>query len=405
MEYDVAIVGGGPSGSTAAMNLSKKGYKVILFEKEKFPREKPCGGGLTKSVLDEFSYLKELSLIEIYSYSGALHSPSLETKIEVKKDHPLVGMVSRKEFDYKLAKLAEENGAVLKENSEIIDFKILNDKVEIYLKNGKKVHSKILIGADGVWSRIAKKSRLRQEKIDYGLCIVEEFTVEEKTMDKYFTKKRICHIHSQLKNINGYAWVFPKKKQLNIGLGEFLFKDKAKPKTNMKKLFVDYIKLLQKYKIIPDSIIVKNPKGGALPIRPLEKTYSDRLVLIGDAAGFASASSGEGFYYAMRSAKLASIVINKALKDNDLTEKTLSKYQKLWKKDFGKDLEFFYNQRKNQKVLSEYLINVAKNSDKLTDLILGIGLGTLSIVKVRWKIIILYIFANIKYRIKGLIHR
>jgi len=75
--FDVVIVGAGPAGSTAARMLSKKGFKVILIEKEKFPRDKPCGGGLTKKVLEEFNFVNNPSIIESYSYGGILHSPSL----------------------------------------------------------------------------------------------------------------------------------------------------------------------------------------------------------------------------------------------------------------------------------------------------------------------------------------
>ena len=68
MNYEVAIIGAGPAGSTAAKFLSEKGVKVILIDKVKFPRDKPCGGGIPVRVLKKFKYLEEYDLIESYSY-------------------------------------------------------------------------------------------------------------------------------------------------------------------------------------------------------------------------------------------------------------------------------------------------------------------------------------------------
>ena len=68
IKYNVIIVGAGPAGSTAAKFLSEKGYKILLLDKKKFPRDKPCAGGLTLRVLNRFPYLKEFDFIESYSY-------------------------------------------------------------------------------------------------------------------------------------------------------------------------------------------------------------------------------------------------------------------------------------------------------------------------------------------------
>jgi len=400
MNYDVAIVGAGPAGSTAALLLSKKGYNVILIEKDKFPRDKPCGGGLTKRLLNEFKFVNNLSIIESYSYGGILHSPSLRYEIEVKRDDPLVGMVSRKKFDFKLAKLAVEEGTILKDNKEVVDVKILKDNVKIFLDDGDIIKSKILIGADGVWSLIAKKTGLRKDSIDYAICIVEEFKVTNDTLDKFFGKSRLCHIYSQLQKIDGYAWIFPKKEHLNIGIGEFINKNKKQYKHNLSELFKDYIKVLKRDNIIPSSIVVKNYKGGSIPIIPLEKTYSDRVVLVGDAAGFANASTGEGIYYAMKSSKIAAEVIDQALKSGNTNKDFLSKYHSIWTKDFGKDLKLLYENRKNQDQLNDNFLKIVASDKILTDLILELGLGSKSLNECKLKLYIRFLYVSIKYRMK-----
>jgi geranylgeranyl reductase family protein len=397
---DVAIVGAGPAGSTAAKFLSEQGYNVLLIEKNKFPRDKPCGGGLTKRVLEEFNFINNRSFISSYSYGGILHSPSLKFKVEVIKDEPQIGMVSRKDFDFKLAKLAVKNGTMLIDNKEVIDIKNLKDHVEIFLDDGGIIKSKILIGADGVWSLIAKKTGLREKSIDYGICIVEEFNVEQKVLNKFFGKNRICCYYSQPQNINGYGWVFPKKECLNIGIVEFIIKNKKNFKHNLLEIFLGYIKILKKNNMIPDFINVKNFKGGAIPMKPLDKTYLNRVILIGDSAGFSNALTGEGLYYALKSGKIAAEVIDKALKSGDTSESFLSKYQAMWEKDFGKDLNLFYKVRKKLGSINSKFFRIVNSDNILKELYLGIGLGTISPNQYRWKLLKRYFYASLKYKIK-----
>lgn len=399
MKCDVAIVGAGPAGSTAAKLLSQKGIKVILVDKDKFPRDKPCGGGLTKRVLNEFRFVTDSSLIESYSYGGVLHSPSLTYEIELVKDEALVGMVSRKKFDYALVKLAVEEGAIFIDGKKVIDLTILKDTVDISLDNGDSIKSKIVIGADGVWSVVAKKAGLRKKPIDYGIGVVEEFKVDKEILDKCFGKSRLCHIFSRVKNINGYGWIFPKKDCVNIGIGEFIFSDRKELKHNLLELFSEFITILKKNKIIPDTIEIKNVKGGVLPMVPLYKTYCNRIILIGDAAGFASASTGEGLYYAMKSGEMAAKVIEEALTSGDTSENFLSTYQVMWKKDFGKDVYFFYKNRKKRGSLNEKVFKII-NSDKiLTELYLGMGLGIISFTEHKWKLYKRYCYAFLKYNV------
>jgi len=102
MSYDVAIVGAGPAGSTTAKFLAEKGLKIALIDKSKFPRDKPCAGGLPSRVLERFPYIKENGLIDSYSYGGFALSPSLKYKVHLQKKDPIVGMVLRKKFDMSL---------------------------------------------------------------------------------------------------------------------------------------------------------------------------------------------------------------------------------------------------------------------------------------------------------------
>jgi len=399
MKYDVTVVGAGPAGSTTAKFLSENGLKVVLIDKDKFPRDKPCGGGVPKRVLERYEYVDNENIIESYSYSGVSFSPSLKNKIEVEKKTPVIATALRKKFDHGLVKLAKESGTILRDGEKVIDIEITEDYARAILENGEHIDSEIIVGADGVWSLVAKKSGLRDKDFKTGMCVLEEFEVDKKIMDKFFGKQRICYIHSRFKGIRGYGWVFSKKEHLNIGLGGvWVTQDK---KTNLSKVFKEYIDFLKDNNLIPKNIKVSSIKGGALPIFPLEKTYSNRILLVGDAAGFINPSTGEGIYYAMASGEIAASVISESLEKKDCSSDFLSTYQKRWGKDFGKDLEL-YNKLINKETsddLEKVFITIG-NDKKLSELFLGVLTGELSIKENKNKIMIRYIYCYLKNKFK-----
>ena len=397
MKYDVTIVGAGPAGSTAAKFLSEKGFKVILIDKDKFPRDKPCGGGLPARVLDRFDYVNNERFIEAYSYGGTAFSPSLKSKIEAEKKTPIIATALREKFDFELVKAAKKSGAILIDGKAINDVNIFNDKARVILKDGTTIDSEIVVGADGVWSVIAKKTGLRKKGYDRGVCVLQEFKVDETVLDKYFGKKRKCYIHARFQNINGYGWIFPKKNHLNIGLGR-VWVAKGK-KINLLEYYKDYISFLKKSKLIPEKLKEVPIKGGALPIFPLEKTYSNRVILIGDAAGFINPVTGEGIYYAMASGEIAAKVVSEALEKGKTDEDFLYKYEKSWKKDFGKDLKIIYNTiKKREKGNAEKVFEIISKDKRLSELFIGVITGELSVQKYKWKIVKRYVYNSLKYR-------
>lgn len=397
MKYEVVIVGAGPAGSTAAKFLSEKGVKVLLIDKSKFPRDKPCAGGLPYRVLNRFQYVKDKNFIESYSYGGFAYSTSLKHRAMVQDNNPVVAMVIRQKFDMGLAQLAVDSGADFIDGRTVEDIEVSKEKTRVILDHKEKVESEIVVGADGVWSVVAKKSGLTPHKRQLGMCVYHEYNVDEEIIDKLFGKEKMCYIHIKFQDILGYGWIFPKKQHLNIGIGKISPEiSLSKTKTNLLNVYRDYIKTLKESSIIPDNLKIGRCKGGALPVVALEKTYADRVLLCGDAAGFINPITGEGVYYAMASGEIAAGVISEALEVDDTSEKFLSKYQVNWKKDFGKDLEILLRLSKNWEKETEKFVEYASNDKKLAEFTLGVLHGGLSIRKYKWKIIRRYLYAYLK---------
>jgi geranylgeranyl reductase family protein len=397
IEFDVIIVGAGPAGSTAAKILSGKGYKILLLDKEKFPRDKPCGGGIPQRVIRRFPYIMEDNIIEDSVYGGIAHTPDLNDEVKLEKDAPIGATIIRQKFDNHLLQLALKNGAVLKEKKLVTDIKILEDKANVFTDDGSSFESKIVIGADGIQSIVAKKIGLANPKRNPAVCIFEEIQVDSNVLDSYFGKKKLTHIYMKFQGINGYGWIFPKKHHLNLGICAFSLHEKdSNKKINLKELYYKYIKILNESKVIPNDLAHDNIKGGQFPLYPLEKTFANRVILCGDAAGFINPFSGEGIYYAMSSAEIGAKLIDKALSSGKADEDFLCKYEKMWKKDFGRDIKQYYMVGKKQRERTHKLVDIIKKDKIFADIVFGILLGDKSIYEYRWKLRKRFIYASIK---------
>jgi len=286
MDYDVVVVGAGPAGTTAAKFLAEKGLRILLLEKSRFPRQKPCGGGLPARVLKRFKYLEENKLIDSYSYEARMHSPSLRYQIDIRKDDPITAMVLRDKFDEGLLHLATKNGAVFLTERSVQNIAFTEEKTHLTLSNGTEIESRYVVAADGMWGSTGKLLGIRQSTKNMGMCMVEEFPLDKVSLNQYFGEKRCIHIHLNFQEIAGYGWVFPKAEHVNIGIGEFRQAiGIKKEKKNIKDMYKKYLKMLKETNLIPPTLQSKDPKGGVFPTSPIKPTALDRVLFCGDAAG------------------------------------------------------------------------------------------------------------------------
>jgi len=325
IDFDVVVSGAGPSGSKCAEVLAKNGFKVALIEKDTTWR-KPCGGGVSSRIFKYFPQLRKLNPHRIKSigmYSAEYDK--LKFSWESMRDDSIV--MDRLELDNIIRNVAIDAGARLFDKHLSYDFITKGGKklgIKTKTNSGtEEFYGKILIIADGMSSKLAVKSRLRErwniQELGLAKCSIME---GETSLDKQ------C-IHVFFRPYKGYGWIFPlSDTKFNIGCGTF---EDANEKYNLNQIYEEFIHDPHIKKILSG----KNYRtlwsaAFPLPGRGVKKKslYGENIMLIGDTVGFVSPISGEGIHPSIVSGKVAAETAVKAIEEENISKKMLKDYRR-----------------------------------------------------------------------------
>src|SRR2546423_13933389 len=158
MDADVLVVGGGRAGATAARGLAASGKRVVVLDRATFPRNKPCGGGISMRVLRRFPYLREdLSRIATHTLSRLhLEGPDGQSTT-IESDLPAALMTRRVEFDALLLSLAADAGAVIVAGADVVQARESDAGVRLTARDGRRFEAPLVVAADGVHSIVARR--------------------------------------------------------------------------------------------------------------------------------------------------------------------------------------------------------------------------------------------------------
>ncbi len=290
--YDCIVVGGGPSGATAANDLAQAGHKVLLLDRA--GRIKPCGGAIPPRLIRDFAIPDDLLVGRVSS--ARMIAPS-DAMVDMAVDRGVaggfVGMVDRDSFDEWLRERAATAGADRStgrfdrierdaDGGAVVVYTAIADGTE------HRVTTRCVIGADGARSQVARATFPDAERMPCVFAYHEIIRSPQPT-SATFDRSRCDVFYQAAISPDFYGWVFPHGDTTSVGVGSAIkgFGLRAA------------VSRLRQRENLHDCATIRS-EGAPIPLRPLRRWDNGRDVLVtGDAAGVVAPASGEGIYYAM----------------------------------------------------------------------------------------------------------
>ncbi len=378
--FDVIIVGAGPAGATAAYQLGQSGVRVLLLEKATaFPREKPCGGGLSARLLDRFPYVREFlqaGEVPVNPVSRVhLESPD-GTRVSYQQGEPILHLIRRWEFDAALFRRAEQVCTV-RLGVTVRRCTVKPEHVELESTSGELFTAPMVIGADSANSVIARHTGLRSEAAhkEYAVDMMEETTYDRLQVADH----EAIYLFLTLTQTFGYGYIFPKTEHLNLGFGCKLDWYLEALRGKGKEHHAEWVDVLKSKGDVTGETNRDGYKAFPIPVSgPLPRTYTDRVLLAGDAGGFVNAFTAEGIYYAMVSGSLAADTAQKCIHRKRYDSQELAPYERAWQREIGDDLRHsveIQHRLFNGSGRMDSLVRNASSDPELLRLIIGYSMG------------------------------
>ncbi len=323
--WDAVVIGGGPSGSTAARDLAAAGRSVLLLDRA--GRIKPCGGAIPPRLIRDFDIPDHLLVAR--ATSARMISPR-DRRVDMPIEGGFVGMVDRDVFDEWLRERAAAAGAERRTGVfERIDRDADGVARVRYRPNGDRdpdrlegVRARMIIGADGARSKVASQTLKGADRVPCVFAYHEIIRAPAQGVDGFDGSR--CDVFYQGRlSPDFYAWIFPHGDTASVGVGS------AQKGFSLRGA----VKALRAASDLAPCETIRS-EGAPIPLKPLKRWDNGRdVVVAGDAAGVVAPASGEGIYYAMVGGRLAAAAVESALRTGDA--RALASARKTFMKDHG----------------------------------------------------------------------
>ena len=336
--YNTIIIGAGPVGSYLARKLAQLGYKVLVLDKKMTAGQDICCTGIvSKKCLDLIHTDKNLITRQVNS--ARLLAPSGKP-LRVWHRKNVAYIIDRPALNLALADQAQKSGAYYLFGAQVTDIHSGTESVRVsanYREQKRLFEAETAVIATGFGSPLPGK---------LGSGEINDFVIgAQAEVDTTGTDEVEIYLDQRLAP-GGFAWLVPTRD--NKGLAGLV--THQQPGQHLKKLLSN---LKTKGKITSTEV---TPGYGAIPLRPPANTYTDRTLVVGEAAGQVKPTTGGGIYYGLLCADIAADTLHQAFQDHDFSESRLAIYQKRWRARLGKELQVgywahrLYNKFNNQQI-------------------------------------------------------
>ncbi len=378
----VLVVGAGPAGIAAGLQLKKEGVESLLVDRARFPRDKICGDAISGKVVELLRKLDpsilsglEKSSIQCASWGVTFVAPNGKAlEIPFKKDYQKEdtsppGFISKRfDFDYFMLERARERGVEVLEAFDAQHFERKNGNWEIRSADGQRIEAGLLIFANGAHSRFARQAGIRKEKKHYCAGVRAYFKGVEYAHPGHFIE-----LHFSRSFLPGYFWIFPLPGGLfNVGVG--MRSDKVSRKNiHLRERMMQMIKEDKNLKKrFARAELLGKIEGYGLPLGSKKRRISgEAYLLAGDAAALIDPFTGEGIGNAMLSGVEAAKVAAEAVRSGHFEAEFMQRYDENVYRKLGRELQLSYKMQQlvNYPWLFNLVVNRASKSETLRNTI------------------------------------
>ena len=403
VDAEVIVVGGGPAGALAALALARRRVDVLILDKKRFPRDKPCGGGIRYGVYRRFPDLAEhlRATVAIHEIRRVRMESPAGHSVVAAGEAPFYLTLRRTELDAALLARARAEGARVLEGARVTELERGRQGVVVRCVDGRGLTARLVIGADGVNGVVARAAGLAAGFAEETLAIdtMEETPLAELAM----TEPDTMYVAYGYKGWPGYGYVFPKRDCVDFGVGFLLpfFKRRlGGPPYGHHARFLTEVAArgIVRGRSNPDNFkAYRLPLGG-----PLARTCADRVLLCGDAGGFVNAYTGEGIYYAMVTGRHAGEVAADAVAAGDGSAARLGEYEARWRAEIGDELSDSVRIQRRlfaNPALADAVIRAAALDPRLCRLFALVALGEASLRRHRLEMAWRFLLARLRARV------
>ena len=384
MTVDVIIIGGGPSGCAAALGLNRLGYKVVLCDQAKFPRDKVCGEFISPAadpilkrlgVLNRIEALspKRLKGVAISSYEGeeiVIDYPQLPWM----DARPTSLSVPRYELDAIFVEQVKQVGIEVREQHKVTDFLFAEGRVTGVRgwdenKTSFTLKAPLVIDAGGRNALSLKKMDLKKESAENTKIAMAAHWQGAKIADDY------CYMHISCPGYTGISSVGKDRSNLVLVVNRQAMQGK-KPDT----FYLDAVmQNCHRRKILQDAECIESVRAIESLAFSVKPVTCGGLLLVGDAMGFIDPFTGEGIYLSLRSSEIAVDVADKAFKKTDWSNEVLKDYEIRRKQEFDKKflLSRIFQKLIYSRIFCDRVVRALQSKPELAEILVGV-IGDLS---------------------------